>query len=568
MTSTETITQLLPELILVLAGTAVYLAGAFLPNRAQPTFFSYLGLLAAFGVMLYGQADLKDYPKTVSGPIAIDLFGETARMFIVLAGALLISSTRKAEGTIERSEAAGSLLMLLAGLMICARANDLVLVFVGLELVSIPTYVLLALGKRGAATQEATTKYFYLSILSSGLLLYGFSFLYGASGSTDLAEIGGALRATPVATAGVDAQANGAGLNDGIRKLAGIGMLFVIAGLGFRLTAVPFHFYAPDVYQGAGHANAGLLSTMPKVAGLVVLTRVVAVAMPGVDHLSWKVVLAISLVTMTLGNILALWQNDLHRMLAYSSVAHGGYLLIGVAVGLYQRSQGTSTGVDGIGSSLFYVAVYTFATVGIFAIFSTLGTDEKSVETVDDLGGLVTVRPVAAIALSVFLFSLAGIPPFAGFWGKFNLFLGAVQIGGGTETIRANGSILTEPANPWFLALAIAGALNAAIAAAYYLRLIAKMCFGPATGTPLDNPNQGPKLAAIVCVLLVIGAGIFPGLMQTQAQNAGKGIYSYADAKADPVKSGEPVKTPEPAKAAATIAPTQASVDETAAVAR
>jgi NADH-quinone oxidoreductase subunit N len=542
MTSTETIILLLPELILVLAGTLVYLSGAFFPKQSQPTLLALLSLGLVFITLMTQDGQLRrdggDFSASFSGPLAIDLFGHTARWFILLSGVLLVLLTRRSGNDALRTEYTGSLLMLLAGLMICARANDLVLIFAGLELVSIPTYVLLYLGRRGAQAQEATTKYFYLSILSSGLLLYGFSFIYGATGSTSLTLIGSTMLARGLSLA----------------SFAGLGMLLVVAGLGFRLAAVPFHFYAPDVYQGTSQANAGLLSTMPKVAGLLVLIRLVAVNLPGIEDLSWKVLLAISLVTMTLGNILALWQNNVRRLFAYSSIAHGGYLLIGVAVGIYQQQlQRTSNlvlaagepGISGLGSSLFYVAVYTFATLGAFAVLASLGTEDKPLDRVDELNGLSRKQLLPALALAVFLFSLAGIPPLAGFWGKFNLLLGAVQ---------ASGVMTAGSTNGWFLALAIVTVLNAAVAAAYYLRIIAAMFFRESTGKIATNINPGPKVAWALCLLLVLGGGFAAGPMLNPSQAAGLHINGALSdvSKAAALKATAAI--PAPTENAATLA--------------
>ncbi len=255
---------------------------------------------------------------------------------------------------------------MLAGLMLIAAANELILLFAGLELVSIPTYVLLYVGRHDQKGQEAASKYFFLSILSSAVLLYGFSFLYGIAGSMRLPQIAQALSGNAAAAA----QANFS------PALAPLAMLLVFAALAFRLTAVPFHFYAPDVYQGTSHANAGVLATLPKIAGLAVLARIVIAGMPTVEmaSLGWKIALVISVLTMTLGNVMALWQNNIRRLLAYSSIAHAGYILIGVAVALAAQ---TNTGIlasdaaakafEGLGAAMFYLAVYMFATMGAFA---------------------------------------------------------------------------------------------------------------------------------------------------------------------------------------------------------
>lgn len=546
MTSTETIILLLPELILVLAGTLVYLSGAFFPKQSQPTLLALLSLGIVFITLTTQDGQLRRdgvFSASFSGPLAIDLFGHTARWFILLSGLLLVMLTRRASNDQLRAEYTGSLLMLLAGLMICARANDLVLIFAGLELVSIPTYVLLYLGRRGAQAQEATTKYFYLSILSSGLLLYGFSFIYGATGSTSLTLIGSTMLASTKPESATT-----------LTSLAGLGMLLVVAGLGFRLAAVPFHFYAPDVYQGTSQANAGLLSTMPKVAGLLVLIRLVAVNLPGIEDLSWKVLLAISLVTMTLGNILALWQNNIRRLFAYSSIAHAGYLLIGVAVGIYQQQlerggnialAAGEPGISGLGSSLFYVAVYTFATLGVFGVLASLGTEDKPLDRVDELNGLSSKHLLPALALAVFLFSLAGIPPLAGFWGKFNLLLGAVQ---------ASGVMNAGSTNGWFLALAIVTVLNAAIAAAYYLRIIAAMFFREPTSKIATNINPGPKVAWALCLLLVVGGGFAAGPMLNPSQAAGVQINGALSDVSKKAALQATAALPAPVVSAATLA--------------
>ena len=243
-------------------------------------------------------------------------------------------------------------------------------------------------------------------------------------------------------------------------------LLLVFAGMGFRMTAVPFHFYAPDVYQGTSNPNAGLLSTLPKIAGLLVVVRVIMASMPGheLQGLGWRIALVMAVLTMTLGNVLALWQDNIRRLLAYSSIAHAGYMLIGVAVGFATAAGGEAPlEINGIGTALFYLGVYCLATIGAFAALNYLGSAERQIDGVDELNGLGRTRPAAALALAVAMFSLAGVPPLAGFWGKLTLFTGALEVGG---TLR-----------PWFVGLAVIGAVNAAIAMAYYLRVVAVMYF-------------------------------------------------------------------------------------------
>jgi NADH-quinone oxidoreductase subunit N len=510
MTDYVTIKLLAPEIVLVAIATVIYLAGAFARPGFRPLGFALAGIVGA-AIALLATRDLAPavlaYPPQAisSGPLVVDLFGHTARWAILIAGAILALLADPPADERQAAEYTGSLLLIVSGLMLAAAANDLVLLFLGLELVSIPTYIVLYLGKRGPAAQEATTKYFFLSVLSSAVLLYGFSFLYGLGGSTRLDVIAAAIREHYAATGSLG-------------SFAGVALILIFAGLAFRLAAVPFHFYAPDVFQGTSNANAGLLSTLPKFAGLLVLIRLLVTAMPGVEAMAWKLALAVSLLTMTLGNVVALWQSNLRRLLAYSSIAHAGYMLIGVSVGMAQLSLAptaepfAATGVNGLGTSLFYLAVYALATLGTFAALAYLANYGKHTDDVDALAGLSQTHPLVAATIAIFMFSLAGVPPLAGFWGKFALFTGAIELG---------APVAGQPSEiqPWFLALAIAGVANAAIAAAYYLRVVATMYFrspesaaAPIATTTIEPTTRepAPAMAAAICLVLVIVVGITP----------------------------------------------------------
>ncbi len=437
------------------------------------------------------------------------------------------------------AEEAASLLLMLAGLMIVATANELILLFAGLELVSIPTYILLYVGRHDSRGQEAASKYFFLSILSSAVLLYGFSFLYGAAGSTRLDKIAAAVSAATTVAASGSFSAT----------LVPIAILLMFAGLAFRLTAVPFHFYAADVYQGTSNANAGLLSTLPKIAGLAALARILLAALPGWETLGWKVVLVVSVLTMTVGNVLALWQNNLRRLLAYSSIAHAGYLLIGVAVALAMRTtqigvaaggflSGSAT-LNGLGTAIFYLAVYMFATLGTFAALIYLSRGDEQVSTLTDISGLNRTNPVVALIVAVFMFSLAGIPPLAGFWGKFSLLYGALTL----DEFSAQGEVWLRP---WFIALAVIAVLNAAIAAAYYLRVISAMYFRTPEKRAFDAERApGPALAMVVCVVLIIGIGFLPGKILDGAIRAGQSLGEPAAQQTNPTQPAK-VASPSP----------------------
>ncbi len=434
---------------------------------------------------------------TTSGPITVDWFAALLRYFILAAGLVFVLIASRWSELGEASEFMGSLLMILAGLMLASAANDLVLIFVGLELISIPTYVILYIG-RGTNLLESGTKYFFLSVLSSALMLYGFSFLYGVGGSTSLGEIGLAL-------GGADAAR--------MLPFARLALILIFAGLAFRLTAVPFHFYAPDVYQGTTNPNAGLLAVVPKIAALAVLVRIAFVAMPGLEQLGWQLTLAVAMVTMTLGNLLALWQSNVRRLMAYSSIAHAGYMLIGLSVGF--AIAGGATGAenfDGVGATLFYLLVYAAATAGTFAVLTYLSSDRRPINTVDELAGLSSHYPKTAAALAVFMFSLTGLPPLAGFWGKFTLFTGALGVDA--------KQVETENLWPWFVALAIVGVVNAAISAGYYLRIVGVMYFRPSLSVPEARGGSGPAWATAVCALVVLGIGCYPGPLVESAKRA------------------------------------------------
>ena len=294
----ETLLLLLPEMLLVALATAVLVGGAFLADRSLWNVVALAGM-ALVGLALWRQGSpLAEIAARADGGLLVDQFALTLRWTAWTAGFLFVLVAWGAASDDLAADYLGSLLLLVAGLMVVCSAGDLVLLFMGLELISIPTYILLFLGRRDAASHEATTKYFFLSMLSSGLLLYGFSFLYGIAGSTDLATI-----AAHLAEGGLV----GASSSAGLAMLLPLAMLLIVAGIGFRMTAVPFHFYAPDVYQGTTAGNAGLLAVVPKIAAVVVLVRLVA-ALPGSEQFGWRVLLGISIATMTLGNTLALWQ--------------------------------------------------------------------------------------------------------------------------------------------------------------------------------------------------------------------------------------------------------------------
>src|SRR5262245_2979807 len=451
--------------------------------------------LAAAGALAV-QGPPWDAAKAVfTGPVTMDPMSLGLRWLALVMGLMFtLIAARLAEPELA-SEFFGCVMLVAVGVMLAASANELVLLFLGLELISIPTYVLLFLGRRDRASGEATMKYFYLSILSSALLLYGFSFLYGI-GKTTL--IAGTASHPGIREAFV---ALGQSTANPLASLTPLALVLVVAGLGFKLAAAPLQFYAPDVYQGTTNINAGLLAVAPKIAGTAGLIRLLVVAMPLVADYAWQLALVLAVLTMTVGNVCALWQKDVRRLMAYSSIAHGGYLLIGLAVGTGSLAVGSSVH-GGAGSMMFYVFVYRVVTVGIVAGIASLGSEDRELNSIADLAGLSKTQPLAAAAIAVFMFSLAGIPPLVGFWGKLALFSGAIQLA------AAN---YENPLSRWFIGLAVVGAVNAAIAAAYYLRIVATMYFTSPVEIPVRaEGGKGALTAAALCAGLVVIGGMFP----------------------------------------------------------
>ena len=519
MLTDRSISYLLPELLLIAAGTLIYLLGAFRPTSRRLCSALAVGSVVLTGLVLWKQYHGLYLPAgaagptlsvAVGGPLVADLFGQYARALSVVVGLVFVlASLRPAKG-VPAPEYWGTLLMATAGSMLVGSARDLVLLFAGLELLSIPTYVLLYLGRRDVSGQEATVKYFYLSLLSSAFLLYGFSFLYGIAGSTDLGEL------RTVMSAGAESLA-------GARLLARVALVLVFAGLGFRIAAVPFHFYAPDVYQGTSNGNAGFLAVFPKIAGFVALVRVLVIGLPGMESFGWRVAMVVAVLTMSVGNLLALWQDNLRRLLAYSSIAHAGYMLVAMSVALATaQDSGEGGSFDALGALVFYLTVYVVATAGTFAALAYLGTSERQIDGVDELAGVGRTHPWAGLALAVFMFSLAGIPPLAGFWGKLTIFGSALGVGqsGGTAAL-----------GPWFTGLAVIGVLNAAVAAAYYLRIVSVAYFrAPATQLKAQG-GWGAGAAMLASALLVVMIGCWPSPWVNGSLAASEAVRATAPAK-------------------------------------
>ena len=488
-----------PEVILLVMACAIYLGGTVRADRRLWGTVSLISLAIAGAIFWNGRLPA-DLVMTVS-PLSPDLLAVLVKIIAYLGGAAIVLLAWDEVPDDKAADFHASLLVLIAGLSLVGGANDLITMFLSLELISIPTYIMLYLPKKNPAAQEAAVKYFMLSIFSSGLLLFGFSYLYGIGGTTNLSAL-------------FQFQADLKG--EPAPSLYLVAFVMVVAGLGFRITAVPFHFYAPDVFQGAPTSMAALLAFIPKVAGFAALMRVLGylqtqtIGIFGgsqVPLLLWL----LAAITMTTGNVLGLLQDNLKRILAYSSVAHAGYMLIGLAAAPYLRtvpSQGTQ-GLHGSEAVFFYLIAYGAMTVGAFAVLIYLQTSRRDVETVDDVAGMGRTNPGLALVFTLFLFSLIGLPLTAGFSGKFLLFMSALNA---ESRLDSNQGL--------FLALAIVGVINAAIGAYYYLRIVATMYLREPIKPLEPSFRVAPAVVIAGCTFLTLLLGIYPTPVIHYVRNA------------------------------------------------
>jgi NADH-quinone oxidoreductase subunit N len=350
---------------------------------------------------------------------------------VVLLGAILtvlVSSRFLANLQTSHAEYYALVLASVVGMMFLVSATDLMMLFLSLELMSIPVYALAGIRRGSLKSNESAIKYFLIGSFASAILLYGTSLLYGATGSLSIYAIGREF--------------------DPESPLALLGAGLVLIGFAFKIASVPFHQWAPDTYEGAPTSVSGFMATAVKVAAFGALVRIVAVAFQPAADAVFTILWVLAVLSMTVGNLMAIIQRNAKRMLAYSSIAHAGYLLVGVLVG----------GTMGHSAVLFYLLIYTFMTIGAFAVIALLARDGEEHDRIEDLAGLIQTRPFPAIVMAICMFSLAGIPFTAGFMGKFQLFLAAIERG-------------IASADTWLLAIAVIGVLNSAISLTYYLRI-------------------------------------------------------------------------------------------------
>ncbi|OHD02247.1 MAG: NADH-quinone oxidoreductase subunit N [Sphingopyxis sp. RIFCSPHIGHO2_01_FULL_65_24] len=441
-----------PELILTIGGLITLMLGTFLGDR-QVGLYQLAALLTLAAATVAVVALFGVNASVFSGTLSVDAFGGFAKLIIYGASAVSILIAPRFFAGGMRAEYPVLILFAALGMGIMASSRDLMTLYVGLELNSLAAYVLASFMRNDERSSEAGLKYFVLGALASGMLLYGISLLYGFSGTTDFTGI---------------ATAMGGQLNAGLI----FGIVFVLAGLAFKISAVPFHMWTPDVYEGAPTPVTAFFASAPKVAAMALMTRVVIDAMgPAVG--AWQqIVIFLALASIILGAVGAIGQKNIKRLLAYSSINNVGFMLIGLAAG-------TQAGVEGV---LTYLVVYVVTTLGAFLVVLQLrDTDGNAVESIPAMAGLASKRGWLAAAMSVFLLSLAGIPPLFGFWPKLLVFQAAV--------------------NANLVPLAVAGIVASVIGAYYYIMVIKTMVFDD----PSDTEFAAPA-APVERVLMTVSA--------------------------------------------------------------
>lgn len=465
----------IPEITLAAGALALLLIGAFRGDRVA-------GLISGLSVMLLVVAGAliamapAGGPSTFGGSFMVDAYARFFKLLTLAGSAATLILSSEMLGQAERRRFEYPVLVLLAttGMLMLISAGDLIALYLGLELMSLSLYVVAAIDRDRLRSSEAGLKYFVLGALSSGMLLYGASLVYGSTGTVSFAGIAQA------------APQGGLGLT--------FGLVFLLAGLCFKVSAVPFHMWTPDVYEGAPTPVTAFFAAAPKVAAIAVFARVAVTAFPTVTPQWQQIVAFVAIASTLLGSFAAIGQRNIKRLMAYSSIGHMGFALIGLAAG-------TAEGVQGV---IIYMAIYVAMTLGTFACIIAMRREDGPVEEIADLAGLARTKPVMAFFLAMMLFSLAGIPPLAGFFAKFYVFLAAVNAG--------------------LYALAVIGVLASVVGAYYYLAIVKVMYFDePAEAFAPMRKELGLVLGATG--LFVTLFFVYPAPLVDAAAAAAKSLF-------------------------------------------
>lgn len=460
------ISTILPELLLTVLACFIFILDLFMPKGKK----TWVGLYALGGIILTAVFTLPMIGVTkisFSNSWAVDNYAVFFKIvFLVIAAlTILISLKYLSIEEINAGEFYGLLTFAIIGMMIMASGVDLMVIYLGLELMSFSIYILTGFIRKDQKSTEAALKYFLLGAFSSGILLYGMALVYGLTGSTNLQQIAGFISREDLLT------------NPGLIMAT----IFLVAGFGFKIAAVPFHMWAPDVYEGAPTSITAFMSVGPKAAVFAALGRIFILTLAGIQP-KWEILLWIlAAVTMSVGNVLAIAQSNMKRMLAYSSIAHAGYILIGFAVG-------NSVGMAAI---LLYILVYTFMNIGAFAMVILICRQGHRGDQIDDFIGFAKQNPIAGLMFVIFFLSLAGIPPTGGFVAKFYLFAAAIEA--------------------QFVWLAIIGVVNSAVSLYYYFRVVMLMYMREPEGEIPLSLSPALALAIFIMVAATVLIGIYPG---------------------------------------------------------
>jgi len=476
------IVTLAPFVAAVLVAAAIIVVDFIAPGRKVPALavtFIGLALVAALTVVT-GQTSSTAF----NGSYVVDPLTTFLDMLFVAIVALTVAFAPDylEQRTLPVAEFNAVLVFAMSGAMLLAGSADLLVLFLGLELMVLPGYVLAGYHKSDGFSTEGAIKYFLLGSFSSAIFLFGLAFVWGLTGTTRIEGVSQSLAAMA---------AGGAALSPGL----GMGLAFLTTGVAFKIAAVPFHYWTPDAYQGSPTPVTGYLSVGPKVGAFALIIRLFAGAL-GPLAADWSIMfMVLAALTMTLGNLVALTQDNVKRMLAYSSIAHTGYMLVGFAA----FAAGQIRGMEGL---LYYMAAYTFMNLGAFGVVSALQKRPGITSNLSTFAGLIRREPKLALLLTLFLLSLTGIPPTAGFFGKFYVILAAVEAG---QTSATGG---------WMTGIAILAVLNAAVAAFYYLRVVVYMFMRDQTGDiPVLRHGRLVWAGLAVTAAVTVVLGLFPNVL-------------------------------------------------------
>lgn len=488
------ITSLVPELILAAVGCVVLLmtqAKSGSVRRAVPG-ITLSGIVLAILILRFGHLlGISVGADSINGGLVFDGLAGFVRVSALILGVLIVLVSWVQPADEERGEFFSMMLFSLAGLMLVGPSADLIVLFLALELVSIPTYIMVALSRPGPRPLESATKYFYLGAMAAAITAFGFSYLYGVTGGAALDA--GAVDRIVDALRDPDSPAH---------NLATIGLLLSVVGLLFKIAAVPLHFYIADVYQGAASPVAGLLGFVPKLAGIVAIFKIISLTGWATTEgaLFW-ILWIVAVLSMTIGNVLALRQTNIKRMLAYSGIAHSGYMLVGILAGpIVAGERAESIMGDGTAAVLYYVVIYGIANLGAFALLGLLRVRGRPCETLRDVAGLLRYYPSIALLMALSMFTLMGMPPTPGFWGKLSIFGSAL----------AAAEFAPAVYHDWIIALVIIAVLNSALAAAYYLRVIAAVLLFESDEPAEPTPREAPMIGALLCGFLLLVFAFYP----------------------------------------------------------